>query len=78
MNGFGYLEEVLLYSKELLCNSYLLSTLELYSMLTLVYMVCILFYGDILNIGYQSIHPMVLLLQENHLGIFTITFFYEF
>jgi hypothetical protein len=39
MNIFGYLEEVLLFFKDLLCNSYLLSKLELCSMLTLVYMV---------------------------------------
>jgi hypothetical protein len=36
----GYLEEVLLFFKELLCNLSLLSILELCSMLTLVYMVC--------------------------------------
>jgi hypothetical protein len=40
MNVFGYLEEVFLFFKELLCNTYLLCILELYSTLTLVYMVC--------------------------------------
>jgi hypothetical protein len=39
MNVFGYMEEVLLLFKELLCNSSLLSILELFSMLTFVYMV---------------------------------------
>jgi hypothetical protein len=36
----GYLEYVLLLFKNLLCNSSLLSILELCSMLTLVYKVC--------------------------------------
>jgi ABC-type multidrug transport system permease subunit len=39
MNVFGYLEEVLLFFKELLCNSSLLSLLELCSMFTS----CVLF-----------------------------------
>jgi hypothetical protein len=34
MNVLGYLEEVLLFFKELFCNSYLLSILELYSTFT--------------------------------------------
>jgi hypothetical protein len=40
MNAFGYLEEVLLLFKELLCISFFFSILELCFMLTLVYMVC--------------------------------------
>jgi hypothetical protein len=42
MNVFGYLEEVFLFFKDLMCKSSLLSTLDFFFLLKLVYMVCAL------------------------------------
>jgi hypothetical protein len=52
--NFGYLEEVLLFFKELLCN---LSILELCSMLTFCTWCVLLLYYDILSIWYHYNPP---------------------
>jgi hypothetical protein len=78
MNVFGYLEEVLLLFKELLCNLYLLSILEVFYTLTLLYMECtsglfIYLKHLVHNIWHHYIDPRVFLLQASHLIIFALT-----
>jgi hypothetical protein len=75
MNVFGYLEEVILLFKELLCNLSLLYILELSSMLTLLYMMCtsgLLWYLNHLNhnILYKSIDPRVCFFKQVILEFF--------
>jgi hypothetical protein len=65
MNVFSYVEEVLLFFKDLLCN---LSILELCSTLTFYTWCVLLFYYDIFKhldhyISYQRTDPRVLLPQ---------------
>jgi hypothetical protein len=80
MNVLGYLEEVLLFLKELLCNLSLLSLLELCSMLTFgvhCFYFGVLCYSKYVvhKIWYYRLWSLVGSFKVSHPNIFFLTFF---